>query len=142
MRSFSVVPEELRDQLAIELIRGDQQFLVIVNEFFLDRSIKHALAERGTPRTMNRAISAAEPKFHVFSAFDASGCNSSRQRFGSLLSSHWFSGGPCVSALRSRPEDEPLRSYTLLGELTLDTPSVYKVALLIVAIRSARCIPQ
>lgn len=40
MRSFRVVPEEPGNQLAIELILSDQQFLVIVNEFFLDRTVK------------------------------------------------------------------------------------------------------
>ena len=40
MRSFSVVPDEPRDQSAIELIGGDKQLLMVINEFFLNGSIK------------------------------------------------------------------------------------------------------
>jgi hypothetical protein len=40
MRSFSVVPDESRDQSAIELIGSDQQLLMVINEFFLNGSIK------------------------------------------------------------------------------------------------------
>src|SRR5262245_21733512 len=40
MRSFSVVPQQPRDQYAIELIGADQQFLMVINEFFLNRAIK------------------------------------------------------------------------------------------------------
>jgi hypothetical protein len=40
MRSFSVVPDEPRDQSAIELTGGDKQLLMVSNEFFLNGSIK------------------------------------------------------------------------------------------------------
>ena len=40
MRSFSVVPDEPRDQLAIELIGGDQQLLMVIDEFFLNGAVK------------------------------------------------------------------------------------------------------
>ena len=40
MRSFSVVPDEPRDQLAIELIGSDQQLLMVINELLLNRPVK------------------------------------------------------------------------------------------------------
>ena len=40
MRSFRVVPDEPRDQLAIELIGGDQQLLMVIDEFFLNGAVK------------------------------------------------------------------------------------------------------
>ena len=40
MGSFSVVPDEPRDQLAIELIGSDQQLLMIVNELLLNSPVK------------------------------------------------------------------------------------------------------
>jgi hypothetical protein len=40
MRSFSVVPDEPRDQLAIELIGLDKQLLMIIDKFLLNGSIK------------------------------------------------------------------------------------------------------
>ena len=40
MRSFSVVPDEPRDQLAIELIGSDQQLLVVINELLLNGPVK------------------------------------------------------------------------------------------------------
>src|SRR5919112_319070 len=40
MRSFSVVPDEPWDQLAIELIGSDQQLLMVINELFLNRAVK------------------------------------------------------------------------------------------------------
>jgi hypothetical protein len=40
MRSFSVVPDEPRDQLAIELIGGDEQLFVIINELLLNGPVK------------------------------------------------------------------------------------------------------
>ena len=36
MRSFSVVPDEPWDQLAIELIGSDQQLLMVINELLLN----------------------------------------------------------------------------------------------------------
>lgn len=40
MRSLSVVSQQSGDQLAVELIGCDQQFLMVVNELFLNRPIK------------------------------------------------------------------------------------------------------
>ena len=40
MRSFSVVPDEPRDQLAIELIGSDQQLLMVINELLLNGAVK------------------------------------------------------------------------------------------------------
>ena len=40
MRSFSVVPDEPRDQLAIELIGSDQQLLMVINELLLNGPVK------------------------------------------------------------------------------------------------------
>ena len=40
MRSFSVVPDEPWDQLAIELIGSDQQLLVVINELLLNGPVK------------------------------------------------------------------------------------------------------
>src|SRR3954465_16057877 len=40
MRSFSVVPDEPRDQLAIEVIGSNQQFLMVINELLLNGPIK------------------------------------------------------------------------------------------------------
>jgi hypothetical protein len=40
MRSFSFVPDEPRDQLAIEVVGSDKQLLMVINEFFLNRAIK------------------------------------------------------------------------------------------------------
>lgn len=40
MRSFSVVPDEPRDQLAIELIGSDQQLLMVINELLLNSPVK------------------------------------------------------------------------------------------------------
>jgi hypothetical protein len=40
MRSFSVVPDEPRDQLAIELIGGDKQLLMVIDEFLLNGAVK------------------------------------------------------------------------------------------------------
>ena len=40
MRSFSVVPDEPRDQLAIELIGSDQQLLMAINELLLNGPVK------------------------------------------------------------------------------------------------------
>ena len=40
MRSFSVVPEEPRDQLAVELIGCDQQLLMVINELLLNGPVE------------------------------------------------------------------------------------------------------
>ena len=40
MRPFSVVPDEPRDQLAIELIGSDQQLLMVINELLLNGPVK------------------------------------------------------------------------------------------------------
>ena len=40
MRSFSVVPDEPRDQLSIELIGSDQQLLMVINELLLNGAVK------------------------------------------------------------------------------------------------------
>ena len=40
MRSFSVVADEPRDQLAIELIGSDQQLLMVINELLLNGPVK------------------------------------------------------------------------------------------------------
>ena len=40
MRSFSVVPDEPGDQLAIELIGSDQQLLMVINELLLNGPVK------------------------------------------------------------------------------------------------------
>ena len=40
MRSFGVVPDEPRDQLAIELIGSDQQLLMVINELLLNGAVK------------------------------------------------------------------------------------------------------
>ena len=40
MGSFSVVPDEPRDQLAIELIGTDQQLLMVINELLLNGPVK------------------------------------------------------------------------------------------------------
>ena len=40
MRTLSVVPEEPGDEQAIEVIGSQEQLLMIVDEFFLNRSIK------------------------------------------------------------------------------------------------------
>ena len=40
MRSFIVVPDEPRDQLAIELIGGDKQLLMVIDEFLLNGAVK------------------------------------------------------------------------------------------------------
>ncbi len=40
MRAFRVVPQEPGNQLAVELVGTQQQLLVMVNEFFLEGSVK------------------------------------------------------------------------------------------------------
>ena len=40
MRSFSVVPDEPGNQMAIELIGDKQQLFMIIDKFFLNGSIK------------------------------------------------------------------------------------------------------
>lgn len=40
VRSFGVVPEEPRNQLTIELIGFEQEFLMVVDKFFLNGSIE------------------------------------------------------------------------------------------------------
>ena len=40
MRSFSVVPDEPRDELAIELIGGDEQLLMVINKLLLNSPVK------------------------------------------------------------------------------------------------------
>jgi hypothetical protein len=40
MRSFSVIPDEPRDERGVELIGGDEQFLMVINELLLNGAIK------------------------------------------------------------------------------------------------------
>jgi hypothetical protein len=43
MRSFSVVPDEPKDQLTIELIGDDEQLFVIINELLLNGRVKTSM---------------------------------------------------------------------------------------------------
>ena len=64
MRSFSVIPEEPRDELAIEPIRSHEQLVVMVDKFFLNRSVKpfHVGVHLGRFRSLARCGSLGRAK--------------------------------------------------------------------------------